>query len=162
MKASIATLGLAMSAWISGCAVVETMPNYCAQTAQSGSIVCSKNSTTSCELSAVAWVPGWRAGELVFGNDKQPADPDESSVFSIPFSGGLFDAQGAKTFYTHAPFAQVRKFESMAVSPDGQHVIALNAFDRFDPVAKEFDRFNVGLGWSAKTPQNAQVLAHGN
>ncbi|OYT91661.1 MAG: hypothetical protein CFE43_11990 [Burkholderiales bacterium PBB3] len=110
-------------------------------------------------MSAVAWVTGVRGGELIFGNDKAPEDPTESSVFSMPYAGAVFDPEGEKTFYAYPPFSQVSKFESMAVSPDGQHVIAMNAFDRFSAKNSSLDAFNVLLAWNAHTPEQAQVIS---
>jgi len=162
MKITALTLGLAWCVWLSGCASTAPAPRYCAQLEQSGSILCSANAKTSCELSAVAWVPGVagvRQGQLIFGNDKPPKDTRESSVFSVPYAGAVFDPEGQKTFYAYPPFSQVSKFESMSVSPDGQYVIAMNAFDRVSNKDSGMDRFNVMLAWNANTPEQAQVLA---
>ena len=162
MKITSLTLGLALAVWLSGCASTALALRYCARVEQSGSILCSANAKTSCELSGVAWVPGVpgvRQGELIFVNDKTPGDANESSVFSMPYAGAVFDAGGPKTFYAYPPFSQVSKFESMAVSPDGQHVIAASAFDRISAQNNSMDRFNVLLAWNAGTPEQAQVLA---
>jgi hypothetical protein len=152
----LAAVGLLLSA----CTVLKAPPSYFAHTEQSGAVVCSEHKATSCELSSVVWVhrPG-QTGELVFGNDKPAAAADESSVFSMPFDGGVFLAGGRKTFYAMAPFSEAAKFEAMSVSPDGKQLVAMTAFDRYSADDSRLDRFNALIAWPAGAAPRAQLVS---
>lgn len=154
---------LAAVCWLlSACAFHKAPPSYVAQTEQSGAVVCSVHPATPCELSSVVWVrhPG-QTGELVFGNDKPAAVATESSVFSMPFDGGVFLAGGRKSFYAMAPFSEAAKFEAMSVTPDGKQLVAMTAFDRYSADDSRLDRFNALIAWPAGAAQQAQLVSMG-
>ena len=151
----------AVCLWLSGCALHPPSPSYFAHTEQSGALACSELPATSCELSSVVWARRGQAGELVFGNDKPAASANESSVFSMPFDGGVFLADGRKSFYSMAPFSQASKFESMSVTPDGKYLVAMTAFDRYSEADASLDRFNALIAWPAGTAGQAQRVSNG-
>jgi len=173
MNSKVVWLGLVLSVWLAGCADTRLASGLCiastiptATIVQSGRIQCEASLQGSCELSAVIWIdgengaPAGTAGDrLIFGNDKAPLSRHEASVFSVPFDGKVFDPAGAKTFYAFPPFSRVSKFEAMSVTPDGRHVIAMNAFDRFSSGDSSQDKYNTLLAWPAHLPAQAQVLA---
>jgi hypothetical protein len=97
----------------------------------------------------------------VFGNDKTPASARESSIFSMPFAGGVFRADGRKNFYARPLFSDAAKFEAMSATPDGKHVVAMTAFDRYSADDSRLDRFNALIAWPAGAEQQAQLVSKG-
>lgn len=140
-------------------AYAQTSTHYSAWVEQSGTVVCSEDPSVGCELSAVAWIKNGKDDYLVFGNDKPHKSPRESSVFSIPYTGGVFQEHGAKTYYSFSPFAHASKFEAMSVSPDGSLVAAMTAFDRYRENDAGLDNFDVFITWPISQPTKAKVIA---
>ncbi len=150
---------LCVTALQAGCAVNQAAIQYAAHIEQSGAIECSDQVSVNCELSGVAWIKSTHGGNLIFVNDKTPKSHQESSIFSMPFAGGQFDSSGPKTFFTQPIFTSVNKFEAMAVSADGQHVLAMSAFDRYHKDDERQDGFNVLLAWPTGATDKTKVLS---
>ena len=53
----------------------------------------------------------------------------------------------------------MNKFEAMSVAPDGQHVVAMSAFDRYRDDDENQDKFNVLLAWPANATEKTEVLS---
>lgn len=136
----------------------QTSTHYLARVLQSGTVVCSEDPSVGCELSAVAWIKNGKDGYLVFGNDKPHKSPKESSVFSIPYTGGVFQERGTKTYYSFSPFIHASKLESMSVSPDGSLVAAMTAFDRYLDSDSGLDTFNMFITWPVNQQNTAKVI----
>ena len=139
-------------------AYAQTPTHYSARVEQSGTVVCSEDPSEGCELSAVAWIKNGKDGYLVFGNDKPHKSPRESSIFSIPYTGGVFQERGTKTYYSFSPFVHASKLESMSVSPDGSIVAAMTAFDRYRESDSGLDNFNMFITWPINQPNTAKVI----
>lgn len=151
---------LCTSMLLTACAMNRVPVQYAAHVEQSGALECSGQVSVNCELSGVAWVKSTHGGDLIFVNDKTPKSPQESSIFSMPFADGQFDSSGPKTFFTQPIFSSVNKFEAMSVSADGQHVLAMSAFDRYHKDDEKQDKFNVLLAWPATATEKTQVLSN--
>ncbi len=156
---SLLSIATCVLAGLTGCASTQPSAQYTARVEQSGSIECSSNAKVNCEISAVVWIKSEQGGTLIFANDKLPESRSEASVFSMPYAGGEFNAASPKQFFTQAPFAAVNKYEGTSISTDGQHVVAMSAFDRYREDDSNQDRFNNLLAWPANAPQNAKVVS---
>ncbi|MFA6016420.1 MAG: hypothetical protein WC742_15280 [Gallionellaceae bacterium] len=137
----------------------DSPAGYSALIEQSGTILCSPDSSVNCDLSAVAWIKNTQGGELIFGNDKPPKAGKESSVFTISYAGKDFAATASKNFLNFPPFSLVSKFESMSITPDGAQLVAMTAFNRFSENDPSLDIFNELISWPSNAPPKGTIVA---
>jgi hypothetical protein len=159
MRNLFARVTVAFLVLVPFCGCAQSLQTYTAIVEQSGAVVCSEDTSVSCELSAVAWVRNDSHSYLVFGNDKPQKPAGESSIFSMPFSEGVFRESGGRSYYSFSPFTQARKIESMSVTPDGQYVVTATALDRHNDADSTLDVFNMVIAWPSEAPNKATVLA---
>ncbi len=105
-----------------------------------------------CEASA-AVIDG---GRVLVASDKSL--PQGTPLISLKREGLRLLSNGIEPIMAPLPRA-ARKIEAMTRSPDGRHVFASTAFDRYDPKSPRLDAFNVLLAWPANEPGQAQVIS---
>ncbi|AQG78680.1 hypothetical protein [Spirosoma montaniterrae] len=106
-----------------------------------------------CEASAVAY----DGRKLLFANDKDmPADL--GPVFSKPLAT-LADSTQPPAYVMTTAYAQGRKYEDFAQTPDRRFVLLTTAFDRVKAGSPEWNGYNTILYWRTGDEQNPRVLA---
>jgi hypothetical protein len=121
------------------------------QVVADGIIVCPPP-TQRCELSGAVMA----GGQLLLVNDRTTTGTTKDAVLAVarPRVGQRLEAQAL----TALPPTSAEKFEALALSPDGRHVFAITAFDRYTLRSTGEDRFNVLLSWPADRPQEVRIL----
>jgi hypothetical protein len=106
-----------------------------------------------CETSAVVF----DGTSIILASDKPIPGDDRSPVFSFPYSGsGPID--GSITYLTAPALVNAIKYEDMALTPDGQYVVASTGFDRVKSDSTDWDGYNTLLMWPVGDPDAVQVV----
>lgn len=157
---------LAASVALAGCQHISIGPGKSGAGSERGSIVlrglidCFEEGLSAdelpvyCEASAVAFA-GHR---LTVASDKPVPGTGRSAVFSMPYKGSG-QITGDIRYETATPFLEAVKYEDMALTPDGRHVIATTGFDRVKRDTHEWDGYNTLLFWPSGRPGEVSVVS---
>lgn len=131
-----------------------------ARIVQQGTIHCfpaglrdDRGRLVNAEISAVLY-DGER---LVMASDKPIPGESRSAIFALPLRPeGPDDSR--LDYFTAPLLKQAIKYEDLALTTDGRHVLATTGFDRIDDESHALNDYNHLLIWPLGRPDDAQVV----
>jgi len=94
---------------------------------------------------------------LILASDKPVPGEERSAVFAVPMtSQGPDDSR--LEYFTTPLIQQAVKYEDLALTADGRHVLATTGFDRIDAESHALNDYNHLLIWPLGEPQRVQVV----
>lgn len=127
---------------------------------QQGTIHCftaglrdEKGKLVNAEVSAVLF-DGER---LILASDKPIPGEARSAVFAVPMTPQGPDDSRLE-YFTTPLIKQAVKYEDLALTADGRHVLATTGFDRIDAESHALNDYNHLLIWPLGEPERVQVV----
>ncbi|MES3675910.1 hypothetical protein [Halomonas elongata] len=105
------------------------------------------------EVSAVLY----DGSRLLLASDKPIPGEGRSAIFALPLNADGPDDSRLE-YLTTERLRQAVKYEDLALTTDGRHVLATTGFDRIDAVTNDLNDYNHLLIWPLGRPDEVQVV----